>query len=290
MISPKLSVDGKCYLYTYRMSFHDGYEAHKKRLKGWNRLRFWSIPFEYQAGTFFRDVRKGIPYPDASFDLIYCYHILEHLTVEEAPAFVSEIKRILKPGGICRFSTPDLASKAMFYKKSYLAYKNEPNELNRKRYEWAKISAFEQTYRTKMGGVLLEKINQNDYDLEYTIKTTGDVVDLVKRIQAQPKKLNNIWQNKNLAILLKELYYGFLRRIWLKITSPSTVMKKTYEKEKWYYDSISLSILAHKVGFSKIVECDYKTSLFPNWENLQFDTSALGSYEMERSVYLEVIK
>jgi SAM-dependent methyltransferase len=42
---------------------------------------------------------RHIPYPDASFDVVFSSNVLEH--VKDLPALESEIKRVLKPGGKC---------------------------------------------------------------------------------------------------------------------------------------------------------------------------------------------
>ena len=46
----------------------------------------------------------NIPQPDASFDLIICYHILEHIP-DDLKA-MQELSRVLKPNGICLIQTP----------------------------------------------------------------------------------------------------------------------------------------------------------------------------------------
>ncbi len=45
-----------------------------------------------------------LPFADASFDVILALELIEH--IQDQHAFASEIKRILKPGGICIISTP----------------------------------------------------------------------------------------------------------------------------------------------------------------------------------------
>ena len=55
------------------------------------------------------DLRKGLPFADNSVDFIYFGQAIEHLNpLYEVPQFVAECRRVLRPGGIVRISTPDL--------------------------------------------------------------------------------------------------------------------------------------------------------------------------------------
>lgn len=53
------------------------------------------------------DVRKSLPFPDDSCSLIYCEHMIEHISRSEARGFLAECFRVLQPGGVIRLSTPD---------------------------------------------------------------------------------------------------------------------------------------------------------------------------------------
>jgi predicted SAM-dependent methyltransferase len=55
------------------------------------------------------NLARGIPASSNSVDYIFHEHLLEHLTYEQGKNFISECLRVLKPGGVLRFSTPDLA-------------------------------------------------------------------------------------------------------------------------------------------------------------------------------------
>lgn len=52
------------------------------------------------------DVRRGLPF--AGVELIFAEHFLEHLTLGEGLAFLAECRRVLRPDGVLRISTPNL--------------------------------------------------------------------------------------------------------------------------------------------------------------------------------------
>jgi predicted SAM-dependent methyltransferase len=49
----------------------------------------------------------NLPFPDESVVEIRADSLIEHLSFIEEPKFFNEVKRLLKPGGVFRFSTPD---------------------------------------------------------------------------------------------------------------------------------------------------------------------------------------
>ena len=74
---------------------------------GVNHLREW----QKKNGTDFRAVvadMKKLPFADDAFDCIYSYHVLSHTDTEGLRQILSEIRRVLKPGGEIFF---DLCSK-----------------------------------------------------------------------------------------------------------------------------------------------------------------------------------
>jgi len=70
-------------------------------LKGW-------LNVDIVAGDVYCNVCKKLPFSDNSFAFIFNEVMLEHLELNDAIAFLKEIYRILKPGGIFRVRTPDL--------------------------------------------------------------------------------------------------------------------------------------------------------------------------------------
>lgn len=80
-------------------------------IPGWQNLDFHPEP-----GAIRCDLSKPLPYPDASVDLIFSEHFIEHLTREQGVALLKECRRVLKPGGAVRISTPDLDTLVDAYK------------------------------------------------------------------------------------------------------------------------------------------------------------------------------
>lgn len=71
------------------------------------------------------NLKKRLPYPDASVDYVYTSHFLEHLTAEDARRLISEVFRVLKPCGLLRLVVPDLAIGAGHYVEAIQA---DPND------------------------------------------------------------------------------------------------------------------------------------------------------------------
>ena len=61
------------------------------------------------------DISKGIPYPNASVDVVYHSHLLEHLNRPDSKQLIADCFRVLKPGGTLRVAVPDLEQIAKQY-------------------------------------------------------------------------------------------------------------------------------------------------------------------------------
>lgn len=61
------------------------------------------------------DVEEPFPFADAQFELVYSEHMLEHVPVDAVPGVLHEIHRVVRPGGVCRITVPDLELHARRY-------------------------------------------------------------------------------------------------------------------------------------------------------------------------------
>lgn len=66
-------------------------------------------------GIEYGDATKRLPLPDATVDVIYNSHMLEHLDRDEADAFLKEARRLLRPGGSIQIVIPDIRIMAQQY-------------------------------------------------------------------------------------------------------------------------------------------------------------------------------
>jgi 2-polyprenyl-6-hydroxyphenyl methylase/3-demethylubiquinone-9 3-methyltransferase len=63
-----------------------------------NHAQSEGLNIRYEKGS-----GENIPYPDQSFDTVFCCDVLEH--VRDLPKVIAEISRVLKPGGIFIYDT-----------------------------------------------------------------------------------------------------------------------------------------------------------------------------------------
>jgi predicted SAM-dependent methyltransferase len=78
---------------------------------------------------FFRhDSTEPYPVADGSFEWAYSEHFIEHLTLEEGIDWLAEVRRLLRPGGLVRVTTPHLER----YVRAYVDHDDPFYEENRK--------------------------------------------------------------------------------------------------------------------------------------------------------------
>ena len=124
-----LKIDAKmsqAYLQSHSSpKLHLGASNHT--LEGW--LNTDIFPHE---NVMFMDATKTYPFPDQSFDLVYSEHMIEHVPYEAGQFMLKECYRVLRPGGLIRIVTPDLATIMALYaddlspkQREYIAYMSQ---------------------------------------------------------------------------------------------------------------------------------------------------------------------
>jgi predicted SAM-dependent methyltransferase len=78
--------------------------AGKNPVSGWLNTDYDPCP-----GIAFLDATKHFPFGSNIFEFVYSEHMIEHISFEAGTSMLRECFRVLKPGGVVRISTPDLA-------------------------------------------------------------------------------------------------------------------------------------------------------------------------------------
>lgn len=73
---------------------------------------------------FFLTDGKTLPFPDNTFDKTLCSEVIEHLI--DPSAVISEIYRVLKPGGTAVFTVPNWNSRGTIWKRITFGFKEPP--------------------------------------------------------------------------------------------------------------------------------------------------------------------
>lgn len=64
-----------------------------------------------------RSEEAPLPFPDASFDVVLSFQVIEHIL--DIPSYLREIERVLIPGGQVIFATPDRSSRLFPFQKPW---------------------------------------------------------------------------------------------------------------------------------------------------------------------------
>lgn len=230
-----------------------------------------NIDFNGGSDVIAHDLRCGLPYPDASMDAVYSSHVLEHFSLQDGAAILSEMHRVLRPGGVIRIVVPDLERVCREYLENLEKVTTSPNEKNRQRYTWVLLELLDQMVREQSGGNIRSLIDSGDFDKAYVRERVGAIADSAPTDTIPPSFLRRI-----------------VRRIRRSVHSRNP--RKIGELHKWMYDCFSLAEALRKAGFLNPQKTSFNTSAIPHWEHYALDASGEEGAMMPRkpeSLFME---
>ena len=250
--------------------------------KDWVNIDFTSADPSVKA----HNLREGVPLPDASVDLVYCSHLLEHFSKQEAPAFLSECRRVLRKGGVVRVVVPDLEGIARAYLES-LGEARAGNAGAEARHEWMVIELIDQMVRERSGGEMLAYLSQETIPAEAFI---------LNRLGVEAKR---IIESVRSAITAKKgesapgRYLNCLKGLVVGAdkgkdpAAKAAAFRRGGEVHRWMYDGVSLKKLLEAAGFADVVKRNAGESYIAGWKEENLDTEPDGSTYKPDSLFME---
>lgn len=253
-------------------------------------------------GVIQHDLSRGIPLPDASCDVVYHAAVFEHIRSADAPAFLYECFRVLKPGGIIRIGVPDLERLCRLYlEKLALAVagdKAAPHD-----YDWVLLELYDQTVRERSGGEMLAYLRQNPLPNESFVFTQigEEGRHLVQGLRQRPDPPQRsaapepIW--RRLRRRLRSLPAAAKRRLLWRLLGADGMraleigrFRLAGEVHQSMYDRYSLARLLQTAGFCDPVVQDAASSQIPEWNTFHLDTLADGTVIKPDLFFMEATK
>lgn len=261
---PKISPDGKSYL---------NIGCGNRFFADWNNLDLAS-----REGVIRCDIRKGLPFPDGSFDCAYSSHVLEHMDSSEGKKLLLEARRVLKPGGILRLAVPDLEGICREYIRNLDKCRENPNETNLFRYKWIKLELLDQMTRRTTGGEMRKVLDSNIPDKDYLFRRIGDAAE-----KREEKASAGVSSKGFFSKMV-----GKIRQSFSRAYDPA----KAGELHRHMHDSLSLGLALKDAGFEIIGPKPFDKSEITGWSerNLDESTVSKGRPRKPDSLYFEARK
>jgi predicted SAM-dependent methyltransferase len=244
------------------------------------------------------DLRKGIPYADDFFDVVYHSHILEHFKRQRAGAFLRECYRVLKRGGVLRVAVPDLERIARDYLEAFeKASQGLPGWADN--YDWMVLELYDQTVREHSCGQLVEYFRRDPISNWHFIrKRWGIQADILLRDLRLNGSINHQAASRRA--------WGYVARNFGTVLRNKLVRKLLGQEDWealqvarfrnqgeihfWMYDAYSLRKLLLETSFADVRRCTAAESLVPGWKDFNLDTEPDGTVYKPDSLYMEASK
>jgi len=248
------------------------------------------------------NLTQGIPFPDESFDVVYHSHLIEHFSKSEAPLFIAECFRVLRPNGVIRIAAPDLES---IVKQYLLSLENAKSGIEgwSDHYDWMLLEMYDQVVRNQSGGDMARYLFQQDLpNQDFVVARCGlEVKRLIE--QGKIKNIPPLQVNKTTWIdYIKHVGKFFLRSSFRKEALLKLLLRDEYralqigrfrlsgENHLWMYDSFSLGRMLSNSGFSQVKKQTAFDSCIENWSSFHLDSEPDGSIYKPDSFYMEARK
>ena len=255
-------------------------------------------------GVVAHDLSTGIPLPDASCEVVYHSHVLEHLRRSDAQFFMRECFRVLKPGGILRVAVPDLEQICRQYLLALdrVLAKGAHAACD---YEWIMLELFDQTVRPQSGGDMRAYLQQNPLPNEaFVYERIGEVGrEMVSSLRASVGQVGHSSENLSLGIgaflrkmgrhmgvqLAQKLVFWATGRRFIEACRLGR-FRMGGEVHQWMYDRYSIEQLMISVGLKDPRQESALTSRISGWTDVPLDVLPDRTVRKPDSLFMEGLR
>lgn len=226
------------------------------------------------------DLRRPLPFADASFSAVYAAHVVEHLEPAEADALLREAARVLVPGGIVRIVVPDLEGIARAYLASLDAVADGDGEA-RWWHRWMTVELLDQLVRSRSGGAMRRWWSCEEIPCRDLIETRlgAEATSAMESLAAERLATNAIPVDP--ATVLRGPPVG---------PREAAKFAARGERHRWMYDRVSLADLLRDAGFSEPRVVGPTDSAIPGFAGYELDADAAGRPHKPDSLFMEGVR
>jgi SAM-dependent methyltransferase len=252
---------------------------------------FVNVDLLPRPGVIGHDLRKGIPFPDATYDLVYHSTMLSHLRPTDALGLTRECYRVLKPGGVLRVVTEDLEQMCRVYlEKLELAWKGDAQSA--RDYEWMLLELYDQATRENTGGQMASFVSQ---------PRASDEAFICSRVGEQGRRMFSGARSSSPAPTGHALK-GAAIRAWKRALTMLLGSEglHAYETGRFrlnsgevsyrMYDRHSLRELFRSAGFSNVALRTARESGCAEWAQVNLDVSSNGEAARPHTLIMEGVR
>lgn len=239
------------------------------------------------------DLAGELPFPAASFDAVYCSHVLEHLRPEAVPPLLRRIHGLLRPGGILRVVVPDLEAMARVYLDLLAELERDP-QAREADYDWILLELYDQAARSESGGAMLGFAADSRLRNAAFVRSRigAEALEACRAVarggrpaSPAPRGFGRILRAARLR--LAGLAAAAIGGAEARRAYDEGLFRQSGELHRWMYDRYSLARALRRAGFADPARQTAFESRIPGFARYQLDVDAGGEVRKPDSLFME---
>lgn len=227
------------------------------------------------------DLRRRLPFADATFTAVYASHVLEHLAPAEAAALLREMARVLVSGGIVRIVVPDLEGIARAYLASLDAVDATGDDESRWWHRWMTVELLDQLVRRRSGGLMRRWWSCHPVPCRGRIEERLGAEASVAIAGLAAERAATRGPAVDFETILVDEPVS---------DRDAARFASRGERHQWMYDRVSLADRLRAAGFVEPRRVGPTDSAIPGFAGYQLDTDAAGRPHKPDSLFMEALR